>query len=63
MARANNNKSKRKFEEIDTDNEQNEKPKVKLLKAVTTASGLFVEEPLTPEKPNRHGFRGDKSKS
>lgn len=49
--------SKRRFEEIDTDNEQNELPKLKVLKAVTTASGFFLEEPRTPEK-TRHGFNG-----
>lgn len=53
-------KSKRKFEEIDADEEPYERPKAKkLLKIVSTASGGFIEEPMTPEKANKHGFQGN----
>lgn len=50
---------KRKFHEIDIDEEPRErlKPK-KLLKVVNSASGKFIEEPMTPEKSGKYGFRG-----
>lgn len=62
LIQVNKAKAKRRFEEIDTepsDNEQTERPKLKLLRKITTASGLFVEEPMTPEKQNKFGFNGE----
>lgn len=57
------NKSKRRFEEIDESDDQCERPKAKkLLKIINTASGQFIEEPMTPEKQNRHGFQGKMTK-
>lgn len=50
-------KVKRKFVEIDEEPRERPKPK-KLLKAVSSASGVFIEEPMTPEK-NKHGFKGN----
>lgn len=35
----------------------------KMLRIVSSASGLFVEEPMTPEKRNKHGFKGKLSKN
>lgn len=42
------------------DEEPYERPKAKkLLKIINTASGHFIEEPMTPEHPNKHGFQGN----
>ncbi|XP_031634025.1 protein slender lobes [Contarinia nasturtii] len=49
---------KRKFVEIDTDVEPRERPKAKkLLNVIQSSSGAFIEEPMTPEKKNKFGFR------
>ncbi|XP_055300986.1 mucin-2 [Sitodiplosis mosellana] len=51
-------KFKRKFIEIDIDEEVQVRPKSKkLLRIINTASGQFIEEPMTPEKKNKFGFR------
>lgn len=34
----------------------------KLLKIICSASGMFVEEPVTPEKENKYGFKGNECK-
>lgn len=54
-------RSKRKFEEIDiSDDDRRVRPESKkLLKIIETASGAFVEEPMTPEKKNKHAFQGN----
>lgn len=54
-------RSKRKFDEIDIDDDDplmRPETDKKLLKIIQTASGAFVEEPVTPEKKNKHAFQG-----
>lgn len=57
---ANKNKLKRKFIEIDADEEPYERPKSKkVLGIINSASGQFLVEPMTPEKKNKFGFKGE----
>lgn len=52
-------RSKRRFEEVDiADDDQVRAEPKKLLKIITTASGAFLEEPMTPEKKNKFAFQG-----
>lgn len=56
-------KPKRKFIEMDIDEEVQERAKPKkVLRIINSASGKFIEEPMTPEK-NNHGFRGNFNKT
>lgn len=52
-------KSKRKFVEVDANESMVEQPKSRKLKVVSSASGAFLEEPMTPEKKNKFGFTGN----
>lgn len=58
-------RSKRTFEEVDMDDgvHQKRQEQKKMLKIIPTASGLFVEEPMTPEKKNKHDFQGKYKKN
>lgn len=56
--RSNISKGKRKFVELDLE-EPRERQKPKYLKIINSASGQFIEEPMTPEKKNKFGFRGN----
>lgn len=49
-------KQKRKFNEIDQVAGPSRKPK-KYLNIISTTSGAFIEEPMTPEKKNKFGFK------
>lgn len=52
-------KEKRKFVEIDTEDETPTTPQkpVKYLNIINSRSGKFIEEPVTPEKKDKLGFK------
>lgn len=52
-------KQKRKFVEIESEAEPSTPPRnfVKYLNIIETRSGKFIEEPITPEKKDRLGFK------